>query len=447
MNFIPDFPPPVRRSLLPLLLIAAASPPVAAQRTPDFEQPPISYSTSIAADAAAVLQDRINTGALRMEGDERRVLTELLAFLHVPVESQLLVFTKTSLQRGLIRPERPRAIYYSDSVYVGWVPGGLIEVAAIDPLLGPVFYAVDLRAGADRRSAVHRDPDCLRCHGGAFVRDIPAVFARSVFPDSTGEPMLQLGTLVVEDDTPFADRWGGWYVTGYSGGTHHRGNSIFVDDKGRPSTTGAEARPDKLDAYFDVERYLRPHSDVVSLLVFEHQTTMQNVLTRANQSTRKMMAYQRSLQESFKEPFTDVPTYDSVKRVFASATQEIVDRLLFHNAAPLPDGVDGGAAFKAAFTAAATRSRSGDSLRDFELKDRIFRLRCSYLIYSASFTALPAPLQSQVFHRLNEVLSGIDPDKRYDYIPHDEKSRIHQVLAETVPTYAGLLEKSGNMQP
>jgi hypothetical protein len=426
----------IRHALPTLLLITGAPLMLLAQRTPDYEQPPINYSASTAADAAARLQERIDSGALRPEGGERQVLKDLLDFLHVPVESQLLVFTKTSLQRGLIRPERPRAIYYSDSVYVGWVPGGLIEVAAIDPLLGPVFYAVDLRAGSDRHRAVQRDSDCLRCHGGAFVRDIPGVFARSVFPDATGEPMLQLGTLVVEDETPFSDRWGGWYVTGYEGRTHHRGNSIFTDEKGQPATQGADARPDRLDAYFDVERYLLPRSDVVSLLVFEHQTTMQNVLTRANQTARKMLAYQRSLQESFKEPLTDVPTYDSVKRVFASATQEIVDRLLFRNAAPLPEGVNGSADFQSAFSAAAKRSSHGDSLRDFELKDHIFKLRCSYLIYSQSFTELPAPLKSQVFTRLHEILTGGDADGRYAYLPSEERSRILKVLVDTIPDFS-----------
>lgn len=439
--------PILRLALRTLLLIAVAPLVILAQRTPDYEQPPISYSASAAADAAARLQEKIDSGALRLEGGERQVLRGLLESLHVPVDSQLLVFTKTSLQRGLIRPERPRAIYYSDSVYVGWVPGGLVEVAAIDPLLGPVFYAVDLRAGADRHRAVQRDPDCLRCHGGAFVRDIPGVFARSVFPDATGEPMLQLGTLVVEDDTPFSDRWGGWYVTGYTGQVHHRGNSIFTDEKGQPATRGADARPDKLDAYFDVERYLLPRSDVVSLLVFEHQTTMQNVLTRANQSARKMLAYQRSLQESFKEPFTDVPTYDSVKRVFASATQEIVDRLLFRNAASLPEGVKGSAAFQSSFTASAKRSRNGDSLRDFELKDRIFKLRCSYLIYSQSFTELPTPLKAQVFRRLNEVLSGNDADDRYAYLPHEEKARILQVLVDTLPDFSTHLAAAEQKSP
>lgn len=425
--------PIIRHALLLSTLLTVGSLPALAQSQPDYERPPIEYSKSTPKDAVAQLQEKINLGMLRLEGNERQALQELLDFLHVPVESQLLVFSKTSLQRGLIRPERPRAIYFSDSIYVGWVPGGLVEVAAIDPSLGPVFYAVDIRAGADRHKAVQRDSDCLRCHGGAFVRDIPGILARSVFPDATGEPLLQHGTLLVEDETPFSDRWGGWYVTGYRGQTPHRGNSLFSDEKGKLVTQGAEARPDALDSYFEIDRYLRARSDVVALLVFEHQVTVQNALTRANQSTRKMLAYQRSLQEAFKEPLTDTPTYDSVKSVFASATQEVIDRLLFRNAASLPDGVAGNEAFQSAFTASATRNSQGDSLRDFELKSRLFKLRCSYLIYSQSFEALAPSLKSQIFQRLGEVLTGNDPGGRYDYIPVEEKARIHRVLSETVP--------------
>lgn len=423
----------LRNALLLPTLLLAGSLPARAQSVPDFERPPIEYSKSKPGDVVAGLQEKIDLGVLRFEGNERQALQELLDFLHVPVETQLLVFSKTSLQRGLIRPERPRALYYSDSVYVGWVPGGLVEVAAIDPALGPVFYAVDIRAGADRQKAVHRDSDCLRCHGGAFVRDIPGVLARSVFPDATGEPMLQHGTILVEDETPFNERWGGWYVTGYHGQTSHRGNSIFSDEKGKAVTQGADARPDVLNSFFEVDRYLRARSDVVALLVFEHQVTVQNALTRANQSTRKMLAYQRSLQEAFKEPLTDEPSYDSVKSVFASTTQEVVDRLLFRNAAALPAGIEGNKDFLSVFSASARKDSQGDSLRDFELTNRLFKLRCSYLIYSQSFEALVPSLKALIFRRLGEVLTGNDPGGRYDYIPAEEKSRIHRVLAETVP--------------
>ena len=423
-----------RRSLLFLAGIhglAAAS--AWAQAQPDYEQPPVSYSASTPHDAMAQLQKRIASGELAFAGSEQRVLQTLLDALDVPVESQILVFSRTSLQRGRIRPERPRALYFSDSAYVGWVPGGLIEVIAIDPKLGPVFYSFDIPSASGVPPTIERDTDCLRCHGGTFVRDIPGVFARSVFPDESGEPLLRHGTLVVEDDTPFEQRWGGWYVTGYQGQLDHRGNVRGSEAGDQLVFQTSKERPEELSKFFDLSPYLRPRSDVVALLVFEHQLTMQNSLTRAGMVCRKMTAYQHGLQKAFKEPITDEPAYDSVKSVFSSSAQDVVDRLLFRNAAPLPAGVTGHEAFRAGFSQAAPRSTAGHSLRDFQLRDRIFANRCSYLIYSESFRALPETLKMRVLDRLQDALRSRDPKDRYAYLSGDEKQRIYDILIETHP--------------
>ena len=226
-----------------------------AQGEPDYELAPVRYSASTPRDAISRLQRRISSGKLAFAGSDQRVLQTLLDALGVPVESQLLVFSKTSLQRGRIRPENPRALYFSESMYVGWVPGGLIEIVAIDPELGPVFYSFALPVAGTAAPKIQRDADCLRCHGGTFVRDSPGVFARSVFPDANGDPLLRHGTLVVDDETPFAQRWGGWYVTGYHGTEPHRGNArgsetadqlVFEADTTRPSTPKCTESSDPL---------------------------------------------------------------------------------------------------------------------------------------------------------------------------------------------------------
>ncbi len=404
-----------------------------AQGAPDYEQPPVSYSETPSTDALVVLQQRIAAGELAFAGRDREVLKTLLDALGVPVASQMLIFSKTSLQRGRIRPDQPRALYFADSAYVGWVPGGLMEVAAIDPQLGPVFYAFDSSAIRHQGPKIVRDGDCLRCHGGTFVRDIPGVFARSVFSDGNGEPLLRHGTQIVEDDTPFDQRWGGWYVTGYHGKEPHRGNA-FASERGDELVFApAEQRPDELSAFFNPSEYLRPTSDVVALMVCEHQMAMQNSLTRAAFMGRKMIAYQHGLQKTFKEPETDEPTYDSVKSVFASAVQDVIDRLLFRNAAPLPAGVDGSAEFRKTFAAGAPRSAAGHALKDLQLKDRIFSQRCSYLIYSASFRALPVTLKVRILDRLQAALRSRDPKDRYAYLGAEEKQRIYDILIETHP--------------
>src|SRR5579859_5723571 len=108
-----------------------------------FERPPISYSTAAPRNAVSVLERKLVSGELRLEGDEKQIIRGLLAALNIPEASQMLVFSKTSFQKDRINPAHPRAVYFSDEVYLGWCPGGLVEVAAIDPVLGPVFYSFD----------------------------------------------------------------------------------------------------------------------------------------------------------------------------------------------------------------------------------------------------------------------------------------------------------------
>lgn len=424
--------PPLR-----LLVFVATLPmgalPLCAQSSPDYEQPPINYSKADPDDAVTRLLTRIARGEVSFGGSDREILEGVLRELHVPVSSQVVVFSRTSLQANLIRPSRPRALYFSDTVYIGWVQGGLIEVAAIDPVLGPVFYSIDPDDARAKSRTFVREDSCLRCHGGTFIREVPGLFARTVFPSDKGEPLLRHGSGIVDDTTPFADRWGGWYVTGYTGTEPHRGNTLGSEIAEKLEFSPNAKRPTDLTEFFDTSRYLAPTSDVVALLVMEHQMAMQNALTHANQRARKMLDYQRSLQKSFGEPQTDEPSYDSVKSVFTSAAENVVDHLLCHNAAPLPAGVQGSAGFRQAFASGVPRSASGASLKDLSLDGRLFALRCSYLIYSDTFRALPAPLLDRIFARLHDALTSTDPKNRYAYLETEEKRRIMALLTETLP--------------
>lgn len=404
-----------------------------AQNSPDYEQPPISYSKANPDDAVTPLLARIARGEVTFGGSDREILEGVLRELHVPIASQVVVFSRTSLQANLIRPSRPRALYFADTVYVGWVQGGLIEVAAVDPVLGPVFYSIDPDDVRAKSRTFVREDSCLRCHGGTFIREVPGLFARTVFPSDKGEPLLRHGSGIVDDTTPFADRWGGWYVTGYTGTEPHRGNTLGSERDDKLEFSPNTKRPTDLKEFFDTARYLAPTSDVVALLVMEHQMAMQNALTHANQRARKMLDYQRSLQKSFGEPQTDEPSYDSVKSVFASAAENVVDHLLFYKAAPLPSGVEGSKDFRGAFATGVPRSASGATLKDLSLDRRLFALRCSYLIYSDTFRTLPAPLLDRIFARLHDALTSTDPKGRYAYLDAEEKHRILALLTETHP--------------
>lgn len=108
----------------------------------DFEHPPISYYDSKSRDPVASLWTKIQNGEVILTPDSKgEYLAAVLKELDVPVSSQCLVFSKTSLQINHISPRTPRAIYFNDSVYVGFVQGSsIMELTAVDPQLGCVFY-------------------------------------------------------------------------------------------------------------------------------------------------------------------------------------------------------------------------------------------------------------------------------------------------------------------
>lgn len=409
-----------------------------------YEQSPMNYSASQPNDAITRLRARLASGAVKLSVRERDLMLELLRELKVPVASQVLVFSKTSLQRQRISPDHPRAIYFSDDCYVGWVPSGLIEVTAIDPLLGPVFYQLD--PGATRTEATPqftRDHDCLRCHGGTFVRDIPGVFVRSLHADANGEMLLQGGSVVVDFRTPFTNRWGGWYVTGKHGSTLHRGN-VFSEEKNNELVADFKrgANVTRLDKFFDPSRYLTNSSDIVALLVLEHQTAMQNTITRAGMNCRRMLEYQQALLRELNETSTNELAYDSVRSVFKGAVQDLVDDLLFQGEAPLPAGLEGAPEFQRAFLENARCAADGRSLKDFSLTGHLFQHRCSYLIYADAFLALPPQLKRRVYARLEEILTAQPAESRYAYLANEERAHIVRILRETHPELRTFLTRA-----
>lgn len=428
-----------------LACLAAAGIAAGAGDTEPYEQPPFNYSATSPKDAVARLQARLAAGQVKFAGSDRELLTALLREFRVPVESQVVVFSKTSLQRQRIRPDHPRAVYFSDDAYVAWVPGGLIEVATIDPVLGPAFYALDpARLRANAPAAFARENDCLRCHGGTFVRGIPGVFVRSVFSDADGEMLLQHGSEVVDFRTPFENRWGGWYVTGKHGAALHRGNVVAKEDGDRLVVDFARgANLTDLSGFFQTQEYPAAGSDIVALLVMEHQTAMQNTLTRASLNARRMLEYQKNLQRDLKEPVTEELAFDSVRSAFESTVQEIVDDLLFRGEAQLPAGLEGSPEFQRAFQANAPRTADGHSLKEFSLDGRLFANRCSYLIYSESFLQLPVQLKRLVYDRLARALDAGDPDPRYAYLGAGERERIARILRETHPELKAVLAPAG----
>jgi hypothetical protein len=150
-----------------------------------LDHPAIRYTLGPVNDPIAELNRRLreNHGQLSFKG-QQGYLSSVLTLLKIPVESQVLVFSKTSLQGRIIGPQTPRSIFFNDTEAVGWVPGEpFVEVAAQDPTQGVIFYTLD-QTLSESPQFTRRD-DCLSCHDVG----VPGLLVRSVFPASDGKPI------------------------------------------------------------------------------------------------------------------------------------------------------------------------------------------------------------------------------------------------------------------
>jgi hypothetical protein len=85
------------------------------------------------------------------------------------------------------------------------------------------------------------------------------------------------------------------------------------------------------------------------------------------------------------------------------------------------------------FAARGPRDSRGRSLRDLDLRTRLMRYPCSYLIYSEPFDALPPAAKQAVYARVWAVLSGAVRDGRYDRLTAADRQAVVDILRETKP--------------
>lgn len=382
---------------------------------------PVLYSDTQPTDALAVVAADLASGSTKVKGEtELDRLRFVLKALHVPEESQILVFSKTSHQNSLIRPDNPRALFYSPDAYVGHVPGGKIEVIVQDAVLGPVFYVIG--SGKDGGLDIERDTsDCIACHGTTATENVPGMQVRSVFADEDGRPLLSMGTTQVNHETPLSARWGGYYVTGKSP-LPHLGNRVYQEG------ATPEPRPSDLTDLrdrIDVRKYLKPTSDIVALMVLEHQCQMHNLLTAASMQYRRARFLGQAID------VTGDPDAGSAGRVADFAADKIVDCLFFKNEADPGEDLAGSVEFQRVFEARFPRTADGRSLGDFQLYQHLFKYRCSYMVYSKAFSELPPRVMRAVLERMKRVLAG--EDAHVDWLSSSERRKIAAILTETLP--------------
>jgi hypothetical protein len=407
--------------------------------------PAIEYWSRPPEDPVADLDRRLRAGevALRFEG-RSGYLKSVLEALNIPVESQMLAFSKTSMQGYLIGPSNPRALYFNDTAAVGWVRDSkILEIAAQDPEQGTVFYT--LPQNPDAAPKFTRNAACLSCHNTTATLEVPGLFVGSVHPDAEGMP-LYAPVYEVDHRTPLELRWGGWYVTGRHGSARHMGNGVVADGADFTTlVTDKNQNIETLSGRVDLDGYLSPHSDIVALMVLEHQMRMTNLFTRIGWEARIGTPEARAL--AAKAQLTPLPSDERViaatrttpeavaaltTRPLKEAAAEVVDYMLFVDEATLTAPVKGTTEFASVFQRQGPRDREGRSLRELDLRSRLMRYPCSYMIYAPAFDRIPAAARDAIYRRLWEVLSGSDKSGSYTRaLTPDHRRAIVEILRET----------------
>lgn len=405
----------------PLIGYAPSAPATGSMLRYETEYPAIPYTTGKRTDRVAVLIDAIERGDVELAYDgERGYLEALLAELEIDASSQTLVYSQTSLQGKLIGPKTPRAIYFNDDVYVGYVQDGPIEIASLDPNLGPVFYLLE-QSEPDPKFTAELGR-CLSCHDSYSLTGggVPRFIVGSGYTGTTGMLVSHEGWILVSDRTPLKSRWGGWYVTGRHGSQVHLGNmvikTLYDFDKLEELRVGNR---DTLDGLVDTKPYLTNTSDIVALLVLQHQADVQNAITRVSYDAR-------SPEDKREEPLEET-------------VERLLRMMLFVDAVEYTEPISGDPGFAEQFGRRAVRDSQGRSLRDFDLERRLFRYPLSYVIYSPAFDALPTDAKSMFYARLGEVLTGADMSEGFQRLSAADRLGVLEILRDTKPAAIALV--------
>lgn len=421
-------------------LIVAAALSLAAQsgpRTDAFvesrDHPAIAYANGPVQNTVADLNEQIRRGSVQLPFDPATgYLRPLLSALHISIDSQTLVFSQGSMQAEHISPTNPRAIYFNDTVALGWVRGAdLLEIAAQDARQGVVFYTLPQKAMSSPR--LERDDRCLLCHLTWDTLGVPGLQVLSTFQMSD-DPNAYASGLVSDHRTPLRDRWGGWYVTGRPGTSQHRGNvPVIVKAEELQKPPRPAPQLSSVATQFDTKAFPSAHSDVVALMVLEHQTRMANLLTRVGWETR--VAGQAAA------PIRRPTGSERLPARVLEAVRDLVDYLLFVDETPLAAPVAGSSDFTRRFSEMGPKDQRGRSLRQLDLGRRLFRYPCSYLIYAPAFDALVPEAKNAIYERLWAILSGAERDHLYDRLSGADRQAVVEILRDTKqdlpPFFAG----------
>ncbi len=383
-----------------------------------YEHPAIQYFETPTDEPVSRLNDLLEKGKAKLtwEPGGMGYLRSVLKQFGLNADSQTMVFTQTSFQAPLISPQTPRAIYFNDDVSVGFVQHGeVMEVAALDPKQGVAFYTLSTRR-TDKPEFARRDV-CLQCHQGGQTLGVPGLVVSSAYTPKGVELEHARGGFVTDDRTPMEDRWGGWYISGMLGGQKNQGVALG------PGAAGPDG-----DARFNPAAYPGAFSDVVALMTLEHQPRMTDLIVRIGWETRIAMA-DGKLQE--------------LRDKLDAAIDDMVGYMLFTDEAPIAAPIEGASSFSKTFPERGPRDKQGRSLRDFELRKRLFRYPLSYMIYTKAFDSMPQWALERIYRRLYDVLTGKDTSPKFARLSSEDRRNVLEILLDTKPELPAYWKESG----
>ncbi len=406
---------------LALFALLAIAPSMYSQKF--YETEPINYYDSEAVDKiAAYFSDAENLEDWE-RSDSNGYLEPFLEAFDIPAASQTLVFSKTSLQASRIRPQNPRAIYFNEEIYVGWVPGTkVLEISAPSPETGTNFYTVEMNSVPPK--LIRETHNCLQCHGGSFTRDVPGHLVRSVYPDLSGQPIFKAGTRVVDQTTPLSERWGGWLVSDTEAA--HKGNALY-----RETSDGAAFNSYFSSADVPSRGYPSLGSDIVSHLILNHQAQLHTLLADLTIATRRAFHDQHVMDALLKR---EEPISDSTKRRIKHASDKVLKYMFFADEADLPKVDLSQSEMAAEFQERGPKDSKGRSLYQLRMNRRMFRYPFSYIVYTDTFNDLPREALDYLWPEIERILDPATRPEGYSHISRRDKIAIKEILLETHPS-------------
>ena len=399
-------------SLLPGSLMAQAF---------SYEQayPGVNYASAPLSDRVTRLMADIESGdvSLVYDAEGRGYLDSLLQALDIDPSSQALVFSKTALKTRFVTAATPRAIYFNDDTYIAFIQNSRsLEISTMDPNLGPVFMVF---SQDPEGPVVEREMNrCLRCHDSYSMTGggVPRFLLSSVLANEKGEIVTHEVSIITDTSTPLNRRWGGFYVSGSHGSQEIMGNFV-IDDLAKLRNLDLSVNGNKTDLseFLDTSPYISSGSDIVALLVLEHQVEVQNKLSRLNFESLTRIHEQGDISDSELEEFVT----------------PLVESLFMLHEVPLTDTVVGSSGFTEYFQSLGPEDSEGRSLRELDLKKRTFKYPLSYLIYSDAIAALPEKVKKFLYQKIRLILAGEANEEVFSALSETDRAAITAILRDT----------------